>query len=126
MQNLFKLSILTITVVCANYGSAFTQDEQKAFKEGDKILSIGIGGGYGQNIGIQGTMGVAYEKAIKGTNGILSVGGFTNFTTSSQKFLADKSNFPYYNTYAAKVNEFSGGVKLGIHYATRKWDLMED
>lgn len=123
MQNLRKLSVLIIMVLCANYGSTLAQCEQKAFKEGDKILSIGIGAGYGQTIGIQGAMGIAFEKAIKGTNGILSIGGFANFNSSSQNFLADKSIFPYYITYSAKVNEFSGGVKFGIHYATRKLDL---
>ena len=47
MQNLRKLSVLIIMVLCANYGSTLAQGEQKAFKEGDKILSIGIGAGYG-------------------------------------------------------------------------------
>ena len=123
MHNLRKLSILTIIILCANYGSVLAQDEQKAFKEGDKVLSVGFGGGYGQVIGIQGAIGVAYEKAITGTKGILSIGGFANFNTSSQNFLADRNIFPYYDTYSAKINEISGGVKFGIHYATRKLDL---
>ena len=44
MKKLFKFSILAIIIVCANYGSTIAQDEQKAFKESDKILSVGISG----------------------------------------------------------------------------------
>ena len=134
MQNLrnllmIRLAYLTMAIICTNYVSILAQDEQKAFKEGDKILSVGIGGGnmqdigYGQATGIKGAIGIAYEEAIKGTNGILSIGGFGNFKTSSQNFLADKAIFPYYDTYTKKVDEISGGIKFGIHYATRKLDL---
>jgi hypothetical protein len=61
MQNLRRLSILTITFLCANYFSTLAQDEQKAFNEGDKVISIGLGAGnestyFGYGVIIQGIM----------------------------------------------------------------------
>lgn len=45
MQKLFKLSILTLTFVCANYFSILAQNEQRVFNEGDKIFTFGLGFG---------------------------------------------------------------------------------
>ena len=64
MQNSTKLSPTRLTCVimiflCANYGSTFAQDGQKAFNEGDKVISIGLSngmigalaGGYSNSLG---------------------------------------------------------------------------
>ena len=45
--NLFPVRLVCATMIffCANCGSIFAQDGQKAFNEGDKILTIGLSNG---------------------------------------------------------------------------------
>jgi hypothetical protein len=139
MQNLRKLSILTITVLCANYGSTFAQDEQKAFKEGDKILSIGVGPAYNSpySFGYYGNGGtkslassISFDYGLKGTHGIVSIGGFMSY---SQNNLGNTGiNFGGVNQdsiyiklkgFEYKSHSITAGLRFALHYSTRKWDL---
>ena len=145
MQNLRKLSILTITVICANFISTMAQqDEQKAFNEGDKVISIGVSGGdigsvvsgnvrnfYGQNL----SPVISFDYGLKGTRGLLSIGGFASYSRSNissyngvggYSYIANSPSdtlFVSSNFGGVKISNFTAGVRLGIHYATRKWDL---
>lgn len=92
------------------------EEKVKAFKEGDHILSVSTWLNPRKNIGFQGAMGASYETAIKGTRGLLSVGGFANFSSYFHPMAG-------YANSIFRQNEFSAGVKLGIHYATQKWDI---
>ncbi len=155
MQNLRKLSILTITALCANYGSTFAQDEQKAFKEGDKIFTFGMGFGSESplssitrhspinfskgNEPIGFTPSVSFDYGLKATRGIIfSIGGFLSYSQRTAP-VDDGYGFNAYNSYppiissdsifsitnlkGLKSHTLTAGVRLGIHYSTRKWDL---
>ncbi len=117
-----RLACLTMIFFCANYGSMYAQGERKAFEEGDKIIGLTVGGGYSSNIGLHGSLGASYEKAVEGTRGILSIGGFANYNSGNQTFL-NRLQGGGFDTYYARVNEISAGIKIGAHYATRKWDF---
>jgi hypothetical protein len=120
MKKLHKLTVLTIILCCANYGSIFAQGERKAFEEGDKILGFTVGGSYGKQIGLNGTLGASYETAIKGTNGLLSIGGFAELERTQQIFSSQSQSLPS----SFDVRNISGGVKLALHYSPNsKWDL---
>ena len=139
MQNLCKLSILTIIVLSANYGSTYAQDEQKAFKEGDKVFSIGISGGFGSSGYSNSTPSISFDYGLKGTRGIVSLGGFASYSnTNFGNFRGGISSlYPYNNqpisrdsmnysiTNHSKYNQHTviAGLRLGLHYSTRKWDL---
>ncbi len=138
MKKLHKLSILTIAVLCANYGSALAQDEQKAFKEGDKIISVGIGGGSSSSGYSKLTPSVSFDYGLKGTRGIVSIGGFLGYNSSnSQNYISNSrpfsgggfGGFPsdtgtYYSLKSDyKVQTLTAGLRIGLHYSTRKWDL---
>ena len=135
MQNLLKLSTLTITFLCADYFSTFAQDEQKAFKEGDKILSVGIGGGFGSSGYSKLTPSISFDYGLKGTRGIVSIGGFLSYSNSntSTYYNGFSSSFGINNpdTITRITNSFNSpkqhsitaGLRLGLHYSTRKWDL---
>jgi hypothetical protein len=146
MQNLRKLSILTITFLCANYFSTMAQDEQKAFKEGDKVISIGIAGGFGSSGYSKLTPSISFDYGLKGTRGIVSIGGFLSYSnsTTSQYSNLFSSGYrgghgggyggiygtnpsdtnTYYNTFTnLKKQAITAGLRLGLHYSTRKWDL---
>jgi hypothetical protein len=127
MQNSTKISparlaCLIMIFFCANYGSMYAQGERKAFEEGDKIIGFTVGRGYGSHTGLNGSLGASYEKAIEGTRGILSIGGFANYSSGYQNFL-NRLPVSGFDTYYARVNEISAGIKIGAHYATRKWDF---
>lgn len=146
MQNLRNLSILIITVICANYGSTFAQDEQKAFKEGDKILSIGIGPGnesiyptytgfgYGGSFSSVAnrrlTPSISFDYGLKGTRGIVSIGGFMsyfyyNLGGMGINFLNNNPDSLYTNLkgFEHKSHSITAGLRFALHYSTRKWDL---
>ena len=127
MQNLTtfspaRLVCATMIFFCTNYGSMYAQGERKAFQEGDKIVSLTFSGGGGGFTGFHGAMGASYETAIKGTRDILSIGGFANYSSGNQVFL-NRLPTSGFDTYYARVNELSAGIRIGAHYATRKWDL---
>jgi hypothetical protein len=150
MQNLLKLSILTITFFCANYFSTMAQDEQKAFKEGDKVISIGIAGGFGSSGYSKLTPSISFDYGLKGTRGIVSIGGFLSYSNSTSQYSNQFSSgyggsygggyggsyfgggFGYnpsdttthYTSYSnLKKQSITAGIRLGLHYSTRKWDL---
>jgi hypothetical protein len=119
MQNLCKLFILIITLCCANYGSIFAQGERRAFQEGDKILGFTVGGGYSSHLGLNGTLGASYETAIKGTNGLLSIGGFAEVERKQQIFSQSQNLLNSFD-----VRNITAGAKLALHYSpSSKWDL---
>lgn len=135
MKKLFRLSILTITVLCANYFSTLAQDEQKAFNEGDKILSVGVSAGGSSSGYSRLTPSISFDYGLKGTRGIVSVGGFLSYSNSN--------TYTYYNGFSSsyginkpdtitritnsfnspKQHSITAGLRLGLHYSTRKWDL---
>lgn len=131
MQNLRRLTTLTITFLCANYFSTLAQDEQKAFKEGDKIISIGInrGGTLSGNTNFAPT--INYDYGLKGTRGIVSVGGF--FSYSKTPFASNRNGSSgderdstiilYKGIGGYDRQTFTVGLRLGLHYSTRKFDL---
>ncbi len=150
MKKLFKLSILTIILLGANYGSTIAQDEQKAFKEGDKILSVGIGPGtesiyptyrgfgYGafnsfSFANSRLTPSISFDYGLKGTRGIVSVGGFMSYSQSnsgsdfgsyySYGFEGQDSLYSVSTGFKYKNHSLTAGLRVGLHYATRKWDL---
>jgi hypothetical protein len=145
MQNLRKLSILTITFLFANYGSTFAQDEQKAFKEGDMVLSIGIGpgneskyptfGGFGSGSYFSGnnsriTPSISFDYGLKGTRGIVSIGGFASYSYYNlegmgSSFLTTNPDSIYTNLkgFEYKTHSITVGLRFALHYSTRKWDL---
>ena len=135
MKKLFKFSILTITIIYADYGSTFAQDEQKAFKEGDKVISVGISGGGNSSRYSSLTPTISFDYGLKGTRGIVSIGGLLSYSNSNF--------YTYFNGYSSsyglnnpdtitritnnysfgKQHTFTTGLRLGLHYSTRKWDL---
>jgi hypothetical protein len=146
MQKLHKLLILTIAVFCANYGSTFAQEEQKAFKEGDKIISIGIGpgnetiyptyAGFGSGFGNYSTSNqrvtpsISFDYGLKGTRGIVSIGGFVSYSYYNLggmgiSFLNNNPDSLYTNFkgFENKSHSISAGLRFALHYSTRKWDL---
>ncbi len=151
MQNLrnlqfIRLAYLTMAIICANYGSILAQDEQKAFKEGDKILSIGVGLGnsifndsHNPDIHTSPTYSMSFDYGLKGTRGIVSIGAFasyslSNYSVFSQGIVRTDGNFanignPQDSIYAVssglnlKQHTFMAGVRLGLHYSTKKWDF---
>jgi hypothetical protein len=147
MQKLHKLSILTIAVLCANYGSALAQDEQKAFKEGDKIISIGVGpgnetlypsygGGFGYDFGSYSisnqrvTPSISFDYGLKGTRGIVSIGGFVSYSYYNTRgmgiSLLNNSTDSLYRSLKCleyKSHSITAGLRFALHYSTRKWDL---
>jgi hypothetical protein len=143
MQNLRKLSILTIAIICTNYFSTMAQEERKAFEEGDKVISIGVSNGInniistGINTGFYRpafTPSVTFDYGLKGTRGLLSIGGFASFSTNRISYGSNTYSYNGYSIspegyyYTSKMDEFKSatfttGIRLGLHYSTRKWDL---
>lgn len=148
MQNLRNLFILTIAVICANDGSTFAQDEHKAFKEGDKILSIGIGPGNESVYPIYTGFGyggfflsatnrriapsISFDYGLKGTRGIVSIGGFMSYSQNnlgsdvgSYIYRLERQDSLYLVSTGFKysTHTLTAGLRVGLHYATRKWDL---
>ena len=138
MKKLFSISILTITFLCANYFSTLAQDEQKAFNEGDKIISVGISGGGSSSGYSKLTPSISFDYGLKGTRGIVSVGGFLGYNYSnSQNYFFNSNSFgsggfggipldtgTYYSIKSVqKIQTLTAGLRIGLHYSTRKWDL---
>jgi hypothetical protein len=133
MQNLRKLSVLTIMFLCANYFSTMAQGEQKAFNEGDKVISIGISGGGGSSGYSKLTPSISLDYGLKGTRGIVSIGGFLSYSNSTHQYSNSFGNGGFYNpsdttTYYGsytnlKKQSITAGLRVGLHYSTRKWDL---
>jgi hypothetical protein len=141
MQNLTKLSparlaCLTMIFFCANYGSMYAQGERKAFEEGDKILTFGLSGAGGGVRGFNSALRptITFDYGLKGTNGIVSIGGFASY-------FASNSIYNPYGTYGSGIpgdsiyglpkgdgnravyQRLSFGMRFALHYSTRKWDL---
>ena len=152
MQNSTKFFLVclvcaTMIFFCADYRSIFAQDGQKAFNEGDMVLTIGLSNGMIGALagGIPNhtyrntlTPSVTFDYGVKGTRGIFSIGGFASF--SKDKLVGyDEHNYlggtsGIYNLgsdglYTISKREdvntsvFTVGVRFGLHYSTRKWDL---
>jgi hypothetical protein len=145
MQNLRKLSILTIAIICTNYFSTMAQEERKAFEEGDKVISIGVSGGSIGSI-LSGILNnsyntqkfspaISFDYGLKGTRGLLSIGGFASYSRSNISGYNSFGGYGYIvnspsdtlfvssNFGGLKISNFTAGIRLGIHYSTRKWDL---
>lgn len=149
MQNSTKLSLarlvwVTMIFFCANYGSIFAQDGQKAFNEGDKVISIGVtGGDIGSVVsgGVNNFYGsrispvISFDYGLKGIRGLLSIGGFASYSRSNISSYNYNGGYGYIakspsdtlfissSFGGVKISNFTAGIRLGIHYATRKWDL---
>jgi hypothetical protein len=150
MQNLCKLSILTITFLCANYFSTMAQGERKAFEEGDKVISIGISGGGGSSGYSKLTPSISFDYGLKGTRGIVSIGGFLSYSNNTSLYSNQFSSgyggsygggyggsyfgsgfgynpsdttTHYYSALDNTKQSITAGIRLGLHYSTRKWDL---
>ena len=138
MQNLTKFSLVRFVCVTmiffgVNYGSMYAQGERKAFDEGDKVLSVGISGGGGSFGYSKVTPSISFDYGLKGTRGIVSIGGFASYSQTNSS-----SSFGNYYSYASinpdslyviskgfnqKNHTITAGLRFGLHYATRKWDL---
>ena len=152
MQNSTKLSPTRLTCVimiflCANYGSIFAQDGQKAFNEGDKVISIGLSNGMIEALvgGIPNytyrnalTPSVTFDYGLKGTRGIFSIGGFASYSkdklagydehnslrgTNGSYNLGNDGLYTISKREDVNTSVFTVGVRFGLHYSTRKWDL---
>ena len=150
MQNLTTFSparfvCATMIFFCANYGSMYAQGERKAFQEGDRILTIGLSGAGGTGYGygyIQYTGNtlkptITFDYGLKGTNGIVSIGGFASYASGISTGLSSIYNYPYYPNFGSQrdsitvslrgggssTQTFTAGIRLGLHYSTRRWDL---
>jgi hypothetical protein len=115
------------------------QEEQKAFKEGDKVVSIGLGPAYNSPYSIEYytnggtksiTPSISFDYGLKGTRGIVSIGGFMSY---SQNNLGNTGiNFGGVNQdsiytklkgFEYKSHSITAGLRFALHYSTRKWDL---
>jgi hypothetical protein len=136
MKKLFRLSVLTIASLCANYFSTLAQDEQKAFNEGDKIISVGISGGGSSSGYSKLTPSISFDYGLKGTRGIVSIGGFLSYSNTNynnwnsnfyqyytQPITKDSMSYSISNYSRYNQHTITAGLRLGLHYATRKWDL---
>jgi hypothetical protein len=146
---------LSIVLCCANYGYLLAQDEQKAFKEGDKIFTFGVGFGSesplssiyrhspisfskgNERIGF--TPSIAFDYGLKSTRGlVISIGGFLSYSQRIAPIdggygLKAYDTYPYVsrdttlftilNLKGLKSHTLTAGVRLGLHYSTRKWDF---
>ncbi len=131
MKNLFKTCLFLISISCLNYVSIFAQDEHKAFKEGDKIISIGInrGGTLSGNTNFAPT--ISYDYGLKGTRGIVSIGGFFSYSktpyasnrSGSQANDLDSTYSLHEGIGGSNRQTFTAGLRLGLHYSFRKLDL---
>lgn len=152
MQNLTKFSFTGLACkimifLCANYGSIFAQDGQKAFNEGDKVISIGLSNGmigalaggvpnsiYRNTL----TPTVTFDYGVKGTRGIFSVGGFASYSkdklvgydehnylggTNGSYILGNDGLYTISKREDVNTSVFTVGIRFGLHYSTRKWDL---
>ncbi len=149
MQNLTKLSparfmCATMIFFCVNYGSIHAQGERKAFNEGDKVITFGVTGGdigsvvsggvnnfYGSRL----SPAVSFDYGLKGTRGLLSIGGFASYSRSNTSGYDGSGSYSYMLNVPSdtlfvsssfggvKRSSFTTGVRFGIHYSTRKWDL---
>jgi hypothetical protein len=131
MKKLFRFSILTVTVICVNYFSTMAQGEQKAFNEGDKVLSATIsGGGSAQGYG-HITPSLVFDYGLKGTKGIVSIGGILSYTQRtvygrSYGYILTPENDIY--NYSrdledSKSQSILAGLRVGLHYSTRRLDF---
>lgn len=147
MQNLHKfaptrIACLTVALLASNFDSIFAQDERKAFKEGDKIIGVGFAGASSNNLIAPA---ITFDYGLKGTSGLLSIGGFMSYTMKDvapvipfgiggvssfggSDFIqySSKSSDSTYTTITDKSSKskvFTAGIRLAIHYSTRKFDF---
>lgn len=117
MKNItLSLSIMLTLLI----GYKATSQEQ-AFNEGDKILTIGVSGGYSGGYNrFQGILlrpSITYDYFLKRAKGIISLGTYINYYSK-------RNEMEYANYYANGVlvktsyttRNFSTGLRLGIHY----------
>ena len=134
-----RLLSATMIFLCTNYGSMYAQDERKAFQEGDRVLTIGLSragsGVYGFNSALRPT--ITFDYGLKGTNGIFSIGGFASYYTSTSTNRSNGNTKGYYGGSGIPKDSIYGfssgdgavyqrialGIRFGLHYSTRKWDL---
>jgi hypothetical protein len=111
MKNIIlSLSILLLLSI----GYKATSQEQ-AFNEGDRILTIGVSGGYSKYQGSLLRPSMTFDYGLKGTNGLLSVGVYGSYFSKSYQFgNEDLMASGYYAKY--KQTDFSSSVRLAIHY----------
>ncbi len=111
MKNItLSLSIMLTLLI----GYKATSQEQ-AFNEGDKILTIGVSGGYSKYQGSLFRPSMTFDYGLKSTNGLLSLGVYGSyFSKSYQHGDEDILVSGYYSKY--KQTDFSVGARLAIHY----------
>ena len=126
-----RLVCATMIFFCANYGSMYAQGERKAFQEGDKVISVGIAGGGGSFGYSKATPSISFDYGLKGTRGIVSIGGFLGYSQNRNYYRRYGTSFSSYDSTFSisqslgdqKSHVITTGLRLGLHYSTRKWDL---
>lgn len=95
--------------------------QEQAFNEGDKILTIGVSGGYSGGYNkfqkVQFRPSITYDYFLKRARGIISLGAYFNYYSKNNET-------EYVNDYGPNelvktsytTRNFSTGLRLGIHY----------
>ena len=111
MKNAFNfLSLLLILSIGYKASS-----QEQAFNEGDRILTLGVSGGYSKYQGSLLRPSITFDYGLKGTNGLLSLGFYGSyFSKSYQHGHEDLQVSGFYSNY--KQTDFSLGARLAIHY----------
>jgi hypothetical protein len=111
MKNNFNfLSLLLILSVCYKASS-----QEQAFNEGDRILTVGVSGGYSKYQGSLMRPSMTFDYGLKGTNGLLSLGVYGSYFSKTYLYgNEDLLVSGYYSKY--KQTDFSLGARLAIHY----------
>lgn len=131
MKNLHKTCLLLLIIISTNYAFTFAQDDQKAFKEGDKVLSATISGGGSANGYGHITPSLVFDYGLKGTKGIVSIGGILSHTQRTiygntyGYVLTPENNIYNYSRDLgdSKVQSVLAGLRIGLHYSTRHFDF---
>jgi hypothetical protein len=154
MKNLLKTCFLSFAFLGINYASTFAQDEQKAFKEGDKVFTFGLGFGSetplssitrhspmnfskgNETIGF--TPSIAFDYGLKGTRGLVSIGGFLSYSqrvapidggygfniyNASPYNVGQNDDYTITKLEGLKSHTLTAGLRFGLHYSTRKLDF---
>jgi hypothetical protein len=105
------------------------QNFEKAFKEGDKIIGLNTNIGWDRYSGFPKGFGINYDQAIKGTNGILSIGGFAYYKrqiipgykadTTIGNIIYGSQDYSIKN----KIENYGLGISIAAHYAVKRWDF---
>jgi hypothetical protein len=112
------LSLSLMLILSIGYKAS---SQEKAFNEGDKILTIGVSGGYSGGYNrFQGILlrpSVTYDYFLKKAKGIISLGAYLNFYSkkNEMEYSYDNGLNELIKTSYTTRN-FSTGLRLGIHY----------